>query len=174
MASMDQTAPRYTRRNIAGGVDPERQLSPQRLLNVTDENTKRRVTEHFFGIFADAKELSCLESFFKLYNKELRRLRVRITLLVSGVHTKPHEDLVHIRDIVFESRTEPRSMLRARLRPNLVMEDNISVDRMVNLTIHLWLMVNVHDDSLSISLWRPQQFSAKWDKLDSLVEFLAH
>lgn len=155
-------------------VNSEPQLPPQCLLDVTNENTKRKIAESFFGILADDDELSCLEPFFNLYNKELRRLRVGITPLVSGLHTKTHEDLFHIRDIIFKSRTESRSVLRARLQPILVMEDDISIDRMVDLTIRLWLMVNVRDDSLSMSLWRPQQFSARWDESDSLVQFLAH
>lgn len=174
LASMDQAAPQSPRRNIAAGGNTEQQLPPQRLLDIIDENTKRQIAEQFFGILADSDELSSLEPFFDLYNKELRRLRVGITPLVSDLHTRTHEDLMHIRDIVFKSRTELRPVLRDRLRPRLSIKEDASLDRMVDLTIRLWLMVNVRDDSLSMSLWRPQQFSARWDESDSLVQFLAH
>lgn len=159
--------------DVASGTNPEQELPSQNLVGNTDENTKRQIAEDFFGIPTDSGELS-LKLYFDFYNKELRRLRVGITPLISGLDTKTHKDLMHIRDIIFESRTEPRSVVRARIRPNLATEDDLSLDRIVDLTIRLWLMVNVRDDSLSMSLWRPQQFSARWDESESLVKFLAH
>jgi hypothetical protein len=174
---MDRIAPQSAhpgQRSAALSTNPEQELQSQSLLENISKSTKRQVAEKFFGILADSGELSSLKLYFGFYNKELRRLRVGITPLVSGLDKKTHKDLMRIRDIIFDSRNEPRSAVRARLRPNTATEDDLSLDRMVDLTIRLWLMVNVRDDSLSMSLWRPQQFSARWDESDSLVKFLAH
>lgn len=173
LASMNYTAPQFAQRTVAPDPNPEQMGSPQILLDNTNQNTKTRIAEDFFGILADSGELTSIESYFDLYNKELKRLRVGITPLFSGLHTKTHEDLMHIRDIVFKSRMEPRSVVRAHIRPSLANEDDISLDRIVDLTVRLWLMINVRDDGLSMSLWRPQQ-SARWDESDSLDTFLAH
>lgn len=169
--------PRSVRRDPAYGAPDtshQQELPSQTLLENIDESTKRQVAESFFGILTDNGELSSLKLYFDFYNRELKRLRVGITPLISHLGTKRHKDLMHIQDIIFDSRTELRSVVRARIRPDLATDDDLSLDRMVDLTIRLWLMINVRDDSLSMSLWQPQQFSAQWDESESLVEFIAH
>lgn len=99
-------------------------------------------------------------------------LRVGIALPVPYLNTKTHESLMYIQDVVSKFRSEPRSVIRKRLYPDLAMEE-ISIDRVVDLTIRLWLMVHVRDDGLSMRLFTPQQFSARWDESDSLERFLA-
>lgn len=172
---VDRSATQYAQRSVASSTNPvpNLQLPSQTLLDNTNEYTKRQIAQQFFGIPADNGDLSSLKLYFDFYNKELRRLRIGITPLVASLDTKVHRDLMHIRDIISNSRTESRSVVRARLRPDLTTEDDLSLDRIVDLTIRLWLMINVRDDSLSMSLWRPQQ-SARWDESDSLDTFLAH
>lgn len=99
-------------------------------------------------------------------------LCVGIAMPVPYLNTKTHEILMYIQDVVSKLRSEPRSVIRKRLHPVLEM-DEPSIDRVVDLTIRLWLMIYVRDDSLSLRLFTPQQFSARWDESDSLEKFLA-
>lgn len=145
----------------------------QTLLETANEDTKRRISGHFFGLSGDSDDISSLEPFFDFYHKELKRmLRVGIAPPVPNLNIQTHETLMHAQDIVSKARSEPRSVVRTRLRPVLGM-DELSLDRVVDLTIRLWLMVHVRDDSLSMRLFTPQQSSASWDELDSLENFLA-
>lgn len=169
---MDRSAPQSTQRSVTPSTNPEQNLPSQTLLDNTNENTKRQIAQQFFGISADSGNLASLKLYFDFYNKELRRLRVGIKPLVASLDTKTHRDLMHIRSIIFSLRTEARSVVRARLRLHLTTDDDLSLDRIADLTIRLWLMINVRDDSLSMSLWRPQQ-SARWDEPDSMDTFIA-
>lgn len=99
-------------------------------------------------------------------------LCVGIAPPIPYLSIQTHETLMHIQDVVSKSRSEPRSVVRARLHPSLEM-DELSIDRMVDLTIRLWLMIHVRDDSLPKRLFTPQKFSARWDEVDSLETFLA-
>lgn len=158
---------------VPSNLNPGTKSPSQNLLETANEDTKRKISNHFFGISGNSDDTSPLEPFFDFYHKELRRmLRVGIALPVPHLNTKSHETLMYIQDVVSESRSEPRSAIRKRLHPGLEM-DELSIDRVVDLTIRLWLMVHVRDDSLSMRLFTPQQFSARWDESDSLEKFLA-
>lgn len=147
-------------------------FSSQNLSETANEDTKRKISAGFFGNSRDSDDTSSLEPFFDFYHKELKRmLRVGIALPVPYLNTETHETLMYIQDIVSKSRSESRSVIRKRLHPRLEM-DELSIDRVVDLTIRLWLMVHVRDDGLSMRLFTPQQFSARWDELDSLEKFL--
>lgn len=171
---MEQRGPQSGQNNTAGVANQEHQPPPQSLSDVTSETTKRQIAEQFFGINTDGEKLS-LGPFFDLYNRKIERLRVGIKTLdlISSLDTKTHEDVMHIRNVAFESRNESRAVLRERLRLHLPKDGATSLDRMIDLTIRLWLMINVRDDSMCMSLWRPQQ-SAQWDELETLETFLAH
>ncbi|KAL1882866.1 hypothetical protein Daus18300_000504 [Diaporthe australafricana] len=171
---MDRNALESAQGCVTTDPGPKQELPPQALLENTNEDTKRQIAEHFFGILAESYEPSSLAPFFDFYHKEVKRLHTGITPLVQGLHTKTHKDLMHIRDMVSNLRTEPRSNVRQSLHPNFATENDMSLDRLVDLTIRLWLMVNVRDDSLSMKLWTPGQFSARWDESDSLDTFLSH
>lgn len=145
----------------------------QNLSEPANEDTKRKISSQFFGISGDSDDISSLEPFFDFYHKELRRmLRIGIAMPVPYLNTKTHEILMYTQGVVSKCRSEPRSVIRKRLHPGLEMEE-LSIDRVVDLTIRLWLMVQVRDDSLSMRLFTPQQFSARWDESDSLDKFLA-
>lgn len=92
--------------------------------------------------------------------------------IAPSLNTKTHETLLHIQDVVCKSRSEPRHVIRKRLQSDLEM-DELSIDRVVDLTIRLWLMVHVRDDFLSKRLFTAQQYSMRWDESDSLETFLA-
>lgn len=170
---MDVMVPQSDQRNTASVPNHGHILTRQTLFDSTNEGTKREIAERFFGAIADNGDVHALKQYFDFYNKELRRLRVGITPLVSGLDTKTHKDLFYIRDIIFDSRAESREAVRARILPKIPTEDELSLDRMVDLTIRLWLMINIRDDALSLSSWRPQESSARWDEPDSLVKFVA-
>lgn len=99
-------------------------------------------------------------------------LRFGITPPVPHLNEQTHETVIHAQSIVSELRSEPRSVVRTRLHPDLGM-DELSIDRVMDLTIRLWLMVDVRDDGLSKRLNTPQQFPVRWDEFDSLDKFLA-
>lgn len=158
---------------ILSNSDPGAKSPSQNLLETASEDTKRKISGHFFGISGNSDDISSLEPFFDFYHKELRRmLCVGIAPPIPHLNIQTHETLIHVQDVVSKSRSEPRSVVRTRLHPDLGM-DELSIDRVVDLTIRLWLMVHVRDDSLSMRLFTPQQFSARWDEVESLDSFLA-
>lgn len=146
---------------VLSSIHPQARMPFQYLLETANEDTKRRISGQFFGISGESDDVSSLEPLFDFYHKELRRmLRVGIAPPVPNLNMQTHETLVHTQEIVSKARSEPRSVVRTRLRPVLGM-DELSIDRVVDLTIRLWLMVHVRDDSLSMRLFTPQQFSAR-------------
>lgn len=170
---MEVPGPQSSQPLISSYSTPWAKVPSQNLLETANEDTKRRVSGHFFGISGNGDELSSLEPFFDFYLKDLRRmLHISITPPVPYLSKQTHETLIHTQSVVCQSRSEPRSVIRKRLDPGFGL-DKLSIDRVVDLTIRLWLMVHVQDDSLSLRLFTPQKFSARWNESDSLDKFLA-
>jgi hypothetical protein len=141
----------------------------QTLLENANEQTRHELVKCFFGEAAEYSS-SNLESYFEYYHRELKRLRVGVIPVVSTLAAKTHYDLMVIRKALSAGKTQARSLITTDLCSHFQTDDRRAVDRSMDLTIRLWLMINVRDRRNSI--WILSQPALYWEEGCSLETFL--
>jgi hypothetical protein len=146
------------------------QNSQQTLLENANETTRLDIINCFFGE-ASKLESTNLECYFDYYHRELRRLRVGVVPVLSRLAAKTHHDLLVICRVLLAGRSRARSEIRTDLLSHFQTTDRQAVDRSIDLTIRLWLMINIRDSGYS--LWTPSQQALYWEECSSLAGFIS-
>jgi len=143
---------------------------PQSLLENPDKRTKDQIIDCFFGRTEEGNPHPDLELYFDYYKREISRLRAGVSPQLSTLAAKTHVHLLHIREVLSQQRCRQRSEIRKDLQVYFQTKDHRAVDRSIDLTIRLWLMINVRDSALAI--WTPEQPRLQWDDNWSLEKFI--
>jgi hypothetical protein len=169
-ALTDALAGQYFGGNLNLAKMPSSSEHRQTLLENANEQTRHDIINCFFG---DAAELGSpnLESYFDYYRRELRRLRFGVVPILATLAAKTHHDLLAICKVVSAKRSGTRSETTTDLCSYFQIEDRQAVDRSIDLTIRLWLMINVRDRTNSIRI--PSQPALYWDDSCSLENFIS-
>ncbi|KAK0611960.1 hypothetical protein B0T14DRAFT_339016 [Immersiella caudata] len=142
----------------------------QPLLQVPDGPTWEKIVNCFFGNFTS--ELGCanMETYSDYYVREIRRLQVGVAPGLARLAARTHEDLIHICEVLSKGRTRARQDIRKELLSYFATKDHLAVDRSIDLTLRLWLLLNVRDSQLSVLL--PEQPPLLWEDSCSLETFI--
>ena len=140
-----------------------------------DEESQRVVLSAFFGTTIDAVRLGAHHDYLQYYERELRSLRIgimRSSWAISSLAAKTHEQIAQICRVLADSKSLPRKDIRQKIRVGLFPDDeDLSIQRSIDLTVRLWLMINVRDDELSLQM--PFKTSIQWEddcSLENLIE----
>lgn len=146
------------------------------LLAPLQDDTKNTVVENLFGRIESKRGANGFAKFLENYSRELRQLSMgvdHVSRATSGLAAKTHEDIFHICSTLTAGKSMPRREIRKllSLRFRRPQEDDLSIDRLIDLTLRLWLMLNVRGDELSILT--PQTPALHWDDGFSLEQFIS-
>jgi len=149
-------------------------MSSDRLLpDPIDEEAKRVILSAFFQINSDSVSLHAYDSYFQYYDREINRLLLGLPVpfcAISGLAAKSHSDIAVICQVLAKDITIPRRVALERLRSIFPRDDHLSINRSIDLTIRLWLMLNVSDNDPR--LMTPFKTSIQWDESSSLSSMI--
>ncbi|KAK0741533.1 hypothetical protein B0T18DRAFT_420321 [Schizothecium vesticola] len=144
------------------------------LHDAIDDTSKDAVVASFFGGTGSNTRVGFYARYFDYYEKELKHLRLGIrqsTRPIDELAAKTHGDIVRICTVLKGAHSLPRSEVRKSVRGILFpLEDDLAINRSLDLTVRLWLMINVRDKDLAIRT--PHKPSVQWGETDSLHDFI--
>jgi hypothetical protein len=152
-------------------MDP--QFAANSLLGNLTDQVRNEITQAFFGDGHTGYKPDPHGSYFNYYSREVKRLRIGVSSsswAVSSLAVKTHQDVLSICNLIAAGRNDPKSTIIAKAKAMFPGADDLAIDRSVDLTIRLWLMMNAQDDH--ISLLSPQRPSIRWDNSLSLANFV--
>ena len=149
---------------------------PQSLLDSPNDETKSRIAYVFFaGTSFDAAEAASWQEYFTYYEREIRRLSIGVVRstpgTIPGLAAKTHDDISHISQVLSRTRMVSRDKVRDELLSRFRDSDSVDIDRAVDLTVRIWLMINIRDDDMSVRM--PQKNSIQWEDDVSLSTLIA-
>jgi hypothetical protein len=148
------------------------QLTPGSLLNRPSDQVRNEITLTFFGDGQNGYKPDPHGAYFNYYDREVKRLRIgvsRSSWVVSSLAVKTHHDVLSISDLIASGRNDPKSAVIAKAKAMFSGADDLAIDRSLDLTIRLWLMLNTQDSQLP--LLNPKRPSIQWDNDIPLTEF---
>lgn len=142
------------------------------------ENDKYAILLTFFGLNRDQATTRWRDfnHFFENYSSEIRQLCFGVTgsssWIINQLAVQTHQDILHVCKVLASNKSVGRSKVREELRHHFGSSTigDKPIDRSIDLTVRLWLMVNVRDPELPI--YDPQKSSVQWPDSDSLLEFM--
>lgn len=146
----------------------------QSLAKPPDKETKRRIGHAFFGDTFDQKGgIKAFEDYFHYYEEEIDWLQRGVTLetdQLAGIVAKTHDDLLIIAKILRENAHCNKSEIRAKSRQRDEFHDgqDWAFDRSIDITIRMWLQINIRDDDSGKGVPEVQ-----WDEAATFAEFLS-
>jgi hypothetical protein len=146
---------------------------PQSLLENPGHDTKLEILSTFFHTKGAVQLQSFYKTYFEYYERELKRLRIGIApplWIVSTLAAKSHEDVLHIARTLSTQKCSTRPVIRELLRLRFKYADDLAIDRSIDLTLRLWLMLNVRDPQLRVL--DHQKPALHWQDDCSLEEFV--
>ncbi|KAK4450252.1 hypothetical protein QBC34DRAFT_484515 [Podospora aff. communis PSN243] len=147
---------------------------PQLLQDRPNTSSKTLILAAFFGA-ADSPSTFIAQhsSFFSYYEEEIKRLRIGIlhsTQPISNLAAKTHQDIAEICLTIKNLRSCPRTQILDQLRAKFPNEQDLSIGRSIDLTVRLWLMLNIRDDALGVRT--PHRTAINWRDSMSLERVL--
>lgn len=148
----------------------------QSLFSRPTKETARAIIETFFGDDQNIPELGHFDSYLDFYMKELSRLDFGARPRLTRDHVtvvRSHGDIIHIAGILRANQSSTRPHIRSLLSspqgrfPSVASHE---IDRAVDLTLRLWLMLNVR--SPDPRLLTPQTPLLQWDDTTTLEQFV--
>lgn len=125
---------------------------------------KHETTEVFFGPGASSLAFTQSEDYFAYYGKEVTRITIGQRLSINQDPqpiSRLQSKTVQTWKTVSARRNEPKWNIVQHLRSQLQGEDNVSINNYADLTVRLWLVLNVR--STDTLLLVPQKLSICWD-----------
>ncbi|PVH71644.1 hypothetical protein DL98DRAFT_660528 [Cadophora sp. DSE1049] len=110
--------------------------------------SKLQIGKAFFGDNFEEENLSSCQSYFKYYIEELDLLRTGISeeiWQISNLAVKTYEDIFFVVNVVRANSDCRRPQLRSLLRSRFNTTDDLGLNRSINLSIRLWLMINFQE-----------------------------
>lgn len=141
-----------------------------------DHQMKQEIGRAFFGeAFDQEGGLEAFKDYFNYYEEEIDWLRRGVTSetdQLAGIVCKTHDDLLVIAKILRKNAKCTKSEIRAKLRECDQFDDaeDWAFDRSIDITIRLWLQINVRDE-----LFRDSGKGVpdvQWNGSETLTEFL--
>ncbi|GAB1317971.1 hypothetical protein MFIFM68171_08181 [Madurella fahalii] len=151
----------------------ELQSMPNNLLNPPNNDSRNQISLAFFGDGETGYKPDLYGPYFNYYERELKRLRIGVSKsswAINSLAVQTHADVLTFCNILASERNDLKSAVIAKIKGLIPGVDDLAIDRSVDLTIRLWLMLNTQDDQLS--LLSPQRLSIKWDNDLQLMEFV--
>ena len=127
----------------------------------------------FFGDSFQAKDLRAFEAYFRYYESEIAMLQFGSSPLSrqsTNLAAKTHGDILYIARILQQCGSETRSAVRRSLQTRFPDAKDIALNRSIDLTIRLWLSINVREDAFRAL--SPQTPALGWDDVSTLQDFL--
>ena len=139
------------------------------LLEYATEHTRNSIISTFFGEGSGSSTPNLDAAYFEYYERELKRVRIGVSKsswAVNSLAIRTHADVLHICDILSSNRDPHKKDVVDKVKAEFpAAQDDLSINRSIDLTIRLFLMLNTRDDQLS--LLTPQKTSIQWDSESS-------
>ena len=137
--------------------------------------TRLSILRAFFGQ-NDGTDEHVFQNFLENYSRELRQLTIGVDPVLRPIKclaTKTHDDIFYVCSVLSAKRSMPRHKVRECLKSRFPgpLNDNLSIDRSIDLSVRLWLMLNVRDEELSVVT--PQTPTLHWIDDISLEQFIS-
>ncbi len=138
-------------------------------------DTRPSILRAFFGPNYGTDE-HLFHNFLENYSRELRQLTIGVDPVlrpITCLATKTHDDIFYVCSVLSAKRSMPRHKIRECLKSRFPgpLNDNLSIDRSIDLSVRLWLMLNVRDEELSVVT--PQTPTLHWSDALSLEQFIS-
>ncbi len=119
------------------------------LLNPVSPDIKQQIASTFFIATYKASEISIWEDFFDYYERELKSLSLGVfspKKIIPRLAAQSHEDIIYICGVLSASRDLKKCEIREKVRARFPGADDTGIERSLDLTVRLWLMLNVCDE----------------------------
>lgn len=136
--------------------------------------TRVEIGRCFFGDSFQAKDLRAFEAYFRYYESEIAMLQFGSSPLSrqsTNLAAKTHGDILYIARILQQCGPETRSAVRRSLQTRFPGAKDIDLDRSIDLTIRLWLSLNVREEAFRPL--SPRTPALKWNETSTLQDFLS-
>ncbi|KAL8883529.1 MAG: hypothetical protein Q9215_008175 [Flavoplaca cf. flavocitrina] len=136
-------------------------------------DSQKRIVEAIFGHTCDSKQYRALGDYLAYYVEELDLLRRGISVdswQTKYLAVKTSEDIFHVVDLLRGNGASQRPAIRQLLLLRFPLEQEVALNRSINLAIRLWLMVNTQERKFEGL--RHEANSVQWNDCTSLREFL--
>jgi hypothetical protein len=118
-------------------------------IKLTDRpGSKLQIAQAFFSDTFEEEQLSSCQSYFEYYIEELNLLRIGISeeiWQINNLAVKTYEDIFFVVDVLRTNSDAQRPQLRSILRSRFKLVDDFGLNRSINLSIRLWLMINLQE-----------------------------
>jgi hypothetical protein len=135
---------------------------------------KIEVGRYFFGDSFLAKDLKAFEAYFRYYESEIAMLQFGSSPLSrqsANLAAKTHRDILYIAIILQHCGLETRLAVRQFLRTRFPDANDIALNRSIDLTIRLWLSLNVREEAFRHL--SPRTPALEWNETSTLQDFVS-
>lgn len=156
---------------------PNQQGPLARLLqaNGLDSATQTEVLRSYFGT-KQQRSARYFSDFVAYYAEEPRKLQTGLTQSdwpVPNLDEKTHGDILAITTILRDHRDQKRPFIRQKLKKCRIHQEERSIDHLCDLTVRMWLMINVLDDQVElVDDDAPRKPWLEDESLDDLIKSL--
>lgn len=142
-------------------------------IKLTDRpGSQLEIGNTFFGPSVEAEKIKHLQSYFKYYTDELHLLRAGFseeTWQTKDLTVKTYEDIFYIVDTLKSNGDSHRPTVRSILRSKFSSSNNTGLNRSIDLTVRLWLMINMQESEFGGN--RHEATCVQWDDEVTLRTF---
>ena len=127
----------------------------------------------FFGERFQEKDLRAFTAYFRYYDSEIDMLQFGSSPLSrqsADLAAKTHGDILFIARTLQKSEAKTRPTVRHSIQARFQDATDIALNRSIDLTIRLWLSVNVRE--VAFRTLSPQTPALGWDDASTLQDFL--
>lgn len=142
--------------------------------NSLDSATQNEVLRSYFGT-KQQRPARYFSDFVAYYIEEPRKLQTGLTQSdwpIPDLDEKTHGDILAITTILRDNRDQKRPVIRQKLKTCRNYQDERSVDHLCDLTVRMWLMINVLDDEVELVDDAPRNPWPDHQSLDDLIKSL--
>jgi hypothetical protein len=107
--------------------------------------------------------------FFKCYEAEIGRIKQ--AWQSANLAAETHADITHIASILSKQKSQKRPHIREVLRGRFDNKTDLSLNRSIDLTLRLWLMLNVREYKFKLQTKQP---CVEWDDDVTLEVFISN
>ena len=137
--------------------------------------SRLHIGQAFFGLDFQEKQIVALQDYYRYYIEELQLLQKGISEQSwqgQVLAAKSYEDIFHIIKVLRSNGNSKRPEIRNILESLLHSKNVQSLNWSINLTIRLWLMINVQDPKFEGL--RYEATCVDWDDKTTLSRFIGN
>jgi len=139
-----------------------------------DEQTQLKIAQTIFEPDLQAKDLLRLKRYFTYYERELALLNLGKPAQMRqsiDLATKTHVDILFVVQELRGCANLTRYDFRERVRARFSDADDIALDRSIDLSLRLWMMINAREPRMRLQA--PQTPVLNWAGDATFEEFIA-